>query len=37
MAQSFRAYEGHPLTIPPEAAGPKAEYLAWHREFVFGK
>jgi putative restriction endonuclease len=37
VAQNFKAYEGQPLTIPPEAAGPKAEYLAWHREFVFGK
>lgn len=37
MAQHFKAYEGKPLTFPAEAAGPKAEYLAWHREEVFGK
>ena len=37
VAQHFQAYEGQPLTIPAEAAGPKPEYLAWHREEVFGK
>jgi putative restriction endonuclease len=36
-AQQFKAYEGKPLSIPAEAAGPKAEYLAWHRAEVFGK
>jgi len=37
VAQSFQAYEGKPLTIPAEAAGPKSEYLEWHRREVFGK
>lgn len=47
MAQHFKTYEGRPLTIPAEAAGPKVEYppslryggqsLARHREEVFGK
>ena len=36
-AQHFKAYEGKPLAIPAEAAGPKAEYLEWHRVEVFGK
>jgi hypothetical protein len=36
-AQHFQSYEGKPLAIPAEAAGPKAEYLAWHRAEVFGK
>lgn len=31
------AYEDKPLTIPAEAAGPKAEYLEWHRREVFGR
>lgn len=35
--QHFKTYEGQPLALPAEAAGPKAEYLAWHREEVFGK
>ena len=37
MAQHFKAYEGQPLTIPAEAAGPKPEYLEYHRNTVFGK
>lgn len=37
VAQHFQAYEGRPLAIPAEAAGPKPEYLAWHRREVFGK
>jgi len=37
VARHFQAYEGKPLSIPVEAAGPKPEYLAWHREDVFGK
>ncbi|MBX2979410.1 MAG: HNH endonuclease [Flavobacteriales bacterium] len=37
VAQSFKAYEGQPLTIPAEAAGPKAEYLEYHRSKVFDK
>ncbi len=37
IAHHFKAYEGHPLTIPAEAAGPKPEYLEWHREKVFGR
>lgn len=36
VAQHFHAYEGKPLTLPPEA-GPKAEYLEYHRSAVFGK
>jgi len=37
MAQHFQAYEGRLLTVPAEAAGPKLEYLEWHRENLFGK
>lgn len=37
MSENFKTYEGKPLTLPSEAAGPKAEYLAWHRSEVFGK
>ncbi|MBS1545747.1 MAG: hypothetical protein JSU02_00040 [Bacteroidetes bacterium] len=37
MAQHFNAYEGQPLAIPADAAGPKPAYLAWHRREVFGK
>jgi hypothetical protein len=36
IAANFRAYEGKPMTIPEEAAGPKPEYLEWHRREVFG-
>ncbi len=31
VSQHFKTYEGKPLAIPAEAAGPKAEYLEWHR------
>ena len=37
VAFNFRAYEGRPLSLPTEAAGPKPEYLEWHRREVFGK
>lgn len=37
VAQIFKAYEGQPLTFPAEAAGPKPEYLEYHRSKVFGK
>jgi putative restriction endonuclease len=37
VAQSFKAYEGQPLTFPADAAGPKAEYLEFHRNEVFGQ
>ena len=37
VAFNFRAYEGRPLILPTEAAGPKPEYLEWHRREVFGK
>lgn len=37
ITQHFQAYEGQPLTIPAKAAGPKPQYLAWHRVEVFGK
>jgi putative restriction endonuclease len=37
VAINFKTYEGKPLAIPAEAAGPKPEYLAWHRAEVFGK
>jgi putative restriction endonuclease len=37
VAQHFKAYEGQPLAFPAEAAGPKPEYLEWHRAEVFGK
>lgn len=32
VSQSFQAYEGQPLALPAEAAGPKPEYLEWHRQ-----
>ena len=32
----FKNNEGKPLALPAEAAGPKPEYLEWHREHVFG-
>jgi len=35
--QHFKTYEGKPLTIPAEAAGPKAEYLEYHRISVFDR
>jgi putative restriction endonuclease len=35
VAQIFKAYEGQPLSFPAEAAGPKAEYLEYHRNKVF--
>jgi len=35
VAQNFKAYEGQPLSFPAEAAGPKAEYLEYHRDKVF--
>jgi putative restriction endonuclease len=37
VSQHFQAYEGQPLTIPMEAAGPKAEYLEYHRSAVFDR
>ena len=37
VAQHFQAYEGQPLTIPTEAADPKAEYLEWHSRELYGK
>ena len=37
VAQHFKTYEGKPLTFPAEAAGPKAEYLEYHRSTVFEK
>jgi HNH endonuclease len=37
VAVNFKAYEGKPLTLPAEAAGPKPEYLEYHRIKVFGK
>ena len=37
VAQHFKTYEGQPLTLPPEAAGPKPEYLEYHRSKVFGQ
>jgi len=37
VAQNFKAYEGQPLSLPAEAAGPKAEYLAYHRNEIFAK
>ncbi|MBP7513223.1 MAG: HNH endonuclease [Flavobacteriales bacterium] len=35
--QNFKSYEGKPLALRAEAAGPKAEYLEWHRREVYGK
>jgi len=35
VSQNFKTYEGKPLTIPAEAAGPKTEYLEWHRKQIF--
>ncbi len=37
IAQHFQAYEGQPLSLPAEAAGPKPEYLEYHRSTVFEK
>ncbi|MBK8499392.1 MAG: hypothetical protein IPL52_11400 [Flavobacteriales bacterium] len=37
VSQYFKNYEGKPLSIPSEAAGPQAEYLEYHRSAVFGK
>ncbi len=37
VAQHFQAHEGKPLTVPAEAAGPKPEYLEYHRSTVFEK
>ncbi len=37
VAQNFMAYEGTAMNIPAEAAGPKAEYLEWHRQHLFGR
>ncbi len=37
VSLNFKNIEGRPLTLPAEAAGPKPEYLAWHREHVFGR
>ncbi len=37
VSQNFKAYEGKQLAIPAEAAGPKPEYLAWHRSEVYGR
>ena len=37
VSQSFKNYEGKPLALRAEAAGPKAEYLEWHRREVYGK
>jgi hypothetical protein len=37
VAQHFKAYEGKLLAIPVEAAGPKAEYLEYHRNTVFDR
>jgi len=36
VAQHFQAY-GKPLAIPAEAAGPKPEYLEYHRSAVFDR
>ncbi len=37
ISQNFKTYEGQPLTFPAEAAGPKPEYLEYHRNAVFNK
>lgn len=37
IAQNFKTYEGQPLSLPKEAAGPKAEYLDYHRQQIFGR
>jgi putative restriction endonuclease len=37
VSQSFQAYEGKPLTFPAEAAGPKPDYLEYHRTTVFSR
>jgi predicted restriction endonuclease len=37
VALHFKRYEGYPLTVPTDAAGPKPEHLAWHRENLFVK
>lgn len=33
----LRRAKGKPLAIPAEAAGPKAEYLEYHRSAVFDR
>lgn len=35
VAQHFHAYKGQPLSLSDQAAGPKAEYLEYHRSTVF--
>ena len=35
LSLNFKNIEGKPLALPAEAAGPKPEYLEWHREHVF--
>jgi putative restriction endonuclease len=37
VAANFKAYEGKPMAVPSEAAGPKAEYLEYHRDRIFGR
>lgn len=37
VAANFQAYEGKPLAIPAEAAGPRPEYLEHHRRNVFAR
>jgi putative restriction endonuclease len=37
VATNFKNYEGKPLRVPTEAAGPKPEFLEYHRTKVFGK
>jgi hypothetical protein len=37
VSQNFKAYEGKPLAIPAEAAGPKPDYLEYHRISVFDR
>ena len=37
VSLNFKNIEGKLLALPAEAAGPKPEYLEWHREHVFGR
>ena len=37
VSLNFKNIDGRPLALPAEAAGPKANYLEWHREHVFGR
>lgn len=37
LRDNFVAYEGGHLQLPPQAVGPKSEFLRYHRERIFSK